>query len=76
MKLQGKMRVGKGGLYKYGDHLTPGLAGVRVYAAGLTSFLAGFFRFRAGGLAGIPALKTSWGVLPSILRPRWGLRVL
>ena len=38
------------------DHLTPGLAEVRVYAAGLTSFLAGLLRFRAGGLAGIPAL--------------------
>ena len=29
----------------------------QVYAAVLTSFLAGFFR--AGGLAGIPTLKTS-----------------
>ena len=43
-------------VYKYGNHLTPGLTEVRVYAAGLTSFLAGFFR--AGDLAGIPALKT------------------
>ena len=38
------------------NHLTPGLTEVRVYAAGFTSFLAGFFR--AGDLAGIPALKT------------------
>ena len=43
-------------MYKYGNHLTPGLTEVRVYAAGFTSFLAGFFR--AGDLAGIPALKT------------------
>ena len=43
-------------VYKYGNHLTPGLTEVRVYAAGFTSFLAGFFR--AGDLAGIPALKT------------------
>ena len=42
------------GLYKYGDHLTPGLAEVRVYAAGVTSFLVGFFRFRAMAWPGSP----------------------
>ena len=44
--------------YKYGNHLTLGLAEVKVYAAGFTFFLAGFFRFRTEGLVGIPALKT------------------
>ena len=47
------------GASTYGNHLTPGLAEVRVYAAGFTSFLAGFFRFRAEGSVGTPALKTS-----------------
>ena len=46
-------------LYRYGIHLTPGLAEVRVYAAGFTSFLAGFFRFQVEDLVGIRALKTS-----------------
>ena len=40
-------------------HLTPVLAEVRVYGAGFTSVMAGFFRFRAEGLVGIPALETS-----------------
>ena len=40
-------------VYKYGNHLTPGLIEVRgATAAALTSFLA-------GDLAGIPTLKTS-----------------
>ena len=44
------------GVYKYGNHLTPGLTGVRSYAAFFTSFPAEGLRvcFR-----GIPALKTS-----------------
>ena len=45
------------GLYKYGNHLTPGLAEVSFYAAVLTSFLAAGFRVRR--FRGIPALKTS-----------------
>ena len=44
-------------VYKYGNHLTPGLAEVSVYAAALTSFPAEGFRLP--GFAGIPALKTS-----------------
>ena len=47
----------EGAVCKYGNHLTPGLAEVRVCAAVLTSFLAGFFR--AGDLVGTPTLKTS-----------------
>ena len=33
---------GKVEVYRYGIHLTSGLAEVRIYAAVLTSFLAGF----------------------------------
>ena len=44
-------------LYKYGIYLTPGLAEVRIYAAGSTSFSAEDFRVR--GFRGIPTLKTS-----------------
>ena len=48
--------------------LTPGLAEVRFYAASLTFSLAGVWR--AEDFFGIPALKISQGVLPSIPRPR------
>ncbi|MDE0394256.1 MAG: hypothetical protein OYK82_05705 [Gammaproteobacteria bacterium] len=51
----------------YGIHLTPGLAEVSIYVAGMPSFLAGFCRFRVEGLAGIAALKAWQGVLPSCL---------
>ena len=44
-------------LYKYGNHLTPGLAEVRVYAPGLTSFPAEGFRLPV--YRWIPALKAS-----------------
>ena len=44
------------GMYKYGIHLTPGVAEVSLRACS-TSFLVDFFR--AGCFAGIPALKTS-----------------
>ena len=44
------------GLYKYGNHLTPGVTDDRSYAAFFTSFLVEglWVRFR-----GIPALKTA-----------------
>ena len=44
------------GLYKYGNHLTPGLTEVRSYAAFFTSFLADGLRVRSRA---IPALKTA-----------------
>ena len=44
------------GLYKYGNHLTPGLTEVRSYAAFFTSFPAEGLRVR---FRAIPALKTS-----------------
>ena len=61
-------------MYKYGIPLTPGLAEVSSTLPVLTSFLAAGFRAR--GSRGIPALRTSYGVLPSMPQPRWGLRVL
>ena len=53
------MRKSRTELYKYGIHLTPGLAEVKFYAAALTSFPAAGFRVRR--FRGIPALKTSLG---------------
>ena len=44
------------GLYKYGNHLTPGLTKVRSYAAFFTSFPAEGLRVR---FRAIPALKTA-----------------
>ena len=60
-------------VYKYGNHLTPGLTEVRSYAAFFTSFPAEGLRVR---FQGIPALNTSDGVRPSMPRPRWGRRWL
>ena len=45
----------KGRVYKYGNHLTPGLTEVRCYAAFFTSLLAEDLRVRFGA---VPALKT------------------
>ncbi len=44
------------GLYKYGNHLTPGLTEVRSYAAFFTSLPAEGLRVR---FRAIPALKTA-----------------
>ena len=44
-------------VYKYENHLTPGLVEVTVYAAVLTSFLGEGFRVRR--FRGMPTLKTS-----------------
>ena len=58
-RLNRRFGTGSRRLYKCGNHLTIGLAEVKVYVAGFTSFLAAFFRCRAEDLVGIPALKTS-----------------
>ena len=60
-------------MYRYGNHLTPGLTEVRSYAAFFTAFLAEGLRVRFWGT---PALKASQGVLPSMPRPQWGRRWL
>jgi hypothetical protein len=48
--------VYKYGMYRYGNHLTPGLTEVRSYAAFFTSFPAEGLRVR---FRAIPALKTA-----------------